>query len=85
MAGSHPAILCFTPPPPVVGGAIVPIVDAVFAFRSLWLVSSSVRPFVVLDIAGRREGGLSPLGRTFSVCDGGRSMTDLLSLPNVLN
>lgn len=64
----RPLILCFTLPPG--GGGM-----ALLAFRSLWLVSSNVLPVCVGPMAGSLEGGLSPLGRTFSSCDGGRSMS----------
>lgn len=73
----QPDILCFTLPPAITdgGGPIEPIVAtpvADFALRSLTLVSRSVRP-LLFDMAGRRDCG-SPLGRTFSNCEGGRSI-----------
>lgn len=64
----RPLILCFTLP--AFGGGI-----AVLAFKSLWLVSSSVLPWLVGPNAGSLDGCLRPLGRTFSSCDGGRSMS----------
>ena len=60
--------------PVVVGGGIW--LPAVFALRSLAVVSCSVLPLVK---AGSLDGGLRPDGRMFSICDTGRS---ILSLSN---
>ena len=52
------------------------ILCLVRAFRSLWLVSSRVRP-LELPAIGRRDVGFGSAllaGRTFSSCDEGRSM-----------
>ena len=50
---------------------------ALFVLISLWLVSCSVREVPFDMAAGSREGCLSPLGRTFSSCDGGRSISSV--------
>jgi hypothetical protein len=54
----------------VVGGAILPG-PAERVLRSLDVVSWSVRPAAS---AGSFEGGFRPDGRTFSICECGRSM-----------
>ena len=75
----NPGILCLMGPF-VDGGPIGPPWCPCRVFSSLCDVSRSVALPLLCVIAGSREGCLSPLGRTFSSCEGGRSM--LASCPS---
>jgi len=70
----RPGILCLLAPLVVGGGAIEPVEWPYRALSSLGVDSS--RGLWMLD--GTRDGGFRPLGRTFSSCDGGRSMIEVM-------
>jgi len=73
----RPSMRCLEPLILVLGGGpMEPLLKPLRVFRSLWLVSRRVFRLPLDIIAGSREGGLMPLalGRTFSSCEGGRSM-----------